>query len=142
MVDGVLSGAIASLTAALQSLLPDVADPALRPTVQVIPTRIVPTGVGGYIGLSPLVYPTYFGRRYVGSIQGTLTPLVTISSAGGPFLIATVFDLTGSYRGAYIVIMFTWLAAAALMYLARPPKPPTTADTPQGIIISPAPVKA
>jgi len=80
--------------------------------------------LGGYIGLSPLVYPTYFGRRYVGSIQGALTPLVTLSSAGGPFLIATVFDLTGSYRGAYWVIMFTWIAAAGLMYLARPPKPP------------------
>ncbi|MGE0706296.1 MAG: MFS transporter, partial [Vicinamibacterales bacterium] len=84
--------------------------------------------LGGYIGMSPLLYPTYFGRRHVGAIQGTLTPLVSISSAGGPFLIATVFDLTGSYRDAYWVIMFTWLAAAALMYLARPPKPPAESE--------------
>jgi sugar phosphate permease len=77
---------------------------------------------GGWVGINPLVYPTYFGRRYVGSIQGTVAPLTTAASAAGPFLIATVFDMTGSYRGAYTVMMFGWLVAAALMYFARPPR--------------------
>ena len=78
---------------------------------------------GGWVGINPLVYPTYFGRRFVGAIQGTVAPLTMIASAAGPFMIATVFDMTGSYRGAYTVMMFTWLIAAGLMFLARPPGP-------------------
>jgi hypothetical protein len=79
VVDGVLSGAIASLTAALQSLLPDVADPALRPTVHVIPLRIVPAGVGAYIGLSQDPLGEVRGRR----VEATATVTARAESIAG-----------------------------------------------------------
>lgn len=86
--------------------------------------------MGGYVGINPLVYPTYFGRRHVGAIQGTAAPMLAVGHAIGPFLNATVFDLTGSYRGAYFFMMFAWLAAAILMFQARPP---SKTDTPPSV---------
>jgi MFS family permease len=83
---------------------------------------------GGFVSMNPLLYPTYFGRRHVAAIQGTVQPFHTAAGAGGPFLIATVYDLTGSFRGAYQIIMFTWLIAAGLMYLAKPPLVPQSRD--------------
>ncbi len=78
----------------------------------------------GWTSLSHLIYPTYFGRRHIGAIQGILSPPATVAAAAGPLFIAWMFDLTGAYDAAYYVFMATWVAATVLMYLARPqPKP-------------------
>lgn len=45
------SEALSGLSGVVQSLLPVVDDPDLRPTLLVNPVRFTPTGLGGYIGL-------------------------------------------------------------------------------------------
>jgi MFS family permease len=90
--------------------------------------------LGGYYALNPLIYPTYFGRRFVGTIQGFIMPFQTLASASGPFLFATVFDMTGSYRPVYFAIMITWIVGAALMYLARPLRAPSDQSAPDGSV--------
>ncbi len=75
---------------------------------------------GGFIGLNPLLWPNYFGRKFIGSIKGTFTPFVTVSSALGPLWINYIFDKTGKYDLAYIILMVTWLVFVGLMFLAKP----------------------
>lgn len=82
---------------------------------------------GGFIGLNPLLWPNYFGRRYIGTIRGTFMPFVTVSAALGPLWINLIFDTTGSYRLAYTILLVMWIVFIALMYFARPLKPPVEA---------------
>lgn len=84
---------------------------------------------GGFIGLNPLLWPNYFGRRYIGTIRGTFMPLVTVSTAFGPLWINAIFDGTGSYATAYTILFLTWGLFISLMFFARPLKPPTPPKT-------------
>jgi hypothetical protein len=55
--------ALAGLTAALSSLLPASADPALAPELAVSPTRFATTGLNGFVGLSHDPDGEIVGRR-------------------------------------------------------------------------------
>ena len=79
---------------------------------------------GGFVGLNPLLWPNYFGRKFIGSIRGTFMPFITVSSALGPLWINYIFDRTGEYNLAYIILMVTWLIFVGLMFLAKPMAPP------------------
>ena len=68
-----------------------------------------------------LVLPAYFGRAHLGAIRGVSQTLNMGTVAGGPFLMAFVFDTTGSY--VTILFAFAGLLAAAFVMLAVVPKP-------------------
>jgi len=68
-----------------------------------------------------LVLPAYFGRAHLGAIRGVSQTLNMGTVAGGPFLMAFVFDTTGSY--VPILFAFAGLLAAAFVMLAVVPKP-------------------
>ena len=59
----IADAAVGGLAAAIESLLPDVADPDVRPTVIVSPRKITPTGVGGFVGLNEEPEGEIYGRR-------------------------------------------------------------------------------
>lgn len=80
------------------------------------------TAVGGYLVLNPLIWANYFGRTFLGTIRGVLMPANLVASAGGPLLAAFVFDVTDSYHVAFTLYVATWLAAASVILLARPPR--------------------
>ena len=67
-----------------------------------------------------LVLPTFFGRAHLGAIRGFSQTLNMGAVAGGPFLMAFVFDTTGSY--VPILFAFAGLLAAAFVMLAVVPK--------------------
>ena len=62
-VSTIADAAVGGLAAAIESLLPDVADPDVRPTVIVSPRKITPTGVGGFVGLNEEPEGEIYGRR-------------------------------------------------------------------------------
>ncbi len=72
-----------------------------------------------------LVLPAFFGRGHLGAIRGVSQTLNMGTVAGGPFLMAFVFDTTGSY--VPILFAFAGLLAAAFIMLAVVPKPRTAA---------------
>jgi len=72
-----------------------------------------------------LVLPAFFGRGHLGAIRGISQTLNMGTVAGGPFLMAIVFDTTGSY--VPILFAFAGLLAAAFVMLAIVPKPRTMA---------------
>jgi MFS transporter, OFA family, oxalate/formate antiporter len=74
--------------------------------------------LGGQFLLQPLAVANLFGRAHLGAIRGVMRPAITFSSAIGPLVIAAMYDAQGSYHGAFIFVMVSWLAAGACYYLA------------------------
>ena len=65
----------------------------------------------------------------MGSIQGTMRPLLSITQFGGPLFIAILRDIRGTYDLAFILATAFGLVGAALVLLARPPVRPTASPT-------------
>lgn len=62
-----------------------------------------------------VIWPKYFGRKYLGSIRGAATVFMVIGSALGPIPFGMAYDLTGSYNLAFIlmsVLAFTGMILA------------------------------
>jgi MFS family permease len=74
--------------------------------------------LGGQFLLQPLAVANLFGRAHLGAIRGIMRPAVTFSSAAGPLVIAALYDVQGSYHGAFIFVMVSWLASGACYYVA------------------------
>jgi len=70
---------------------------------------------GGIITVTPLLWPTYFGRRHLGSIIGVVTPVTTVASNAGPLLLAQAFDRTGSYTLGLVALALAWLVGGLLV---------------------------
>jgi MFS family permease len=97
-----------------------------------VPTLVLAGGLhgialGGFFIMRPLMIANYFGRENLGAINGILRPFVTLSGAMSPLLVAGMFDIYGSYQEAFLLIIVTWFAAAAVVFLAKPPRNPKRA---------------
>jgi hypothetical protein len=62
-VDTINVEALDGLTSALQALLPATAEPRLRPSLLVSPTRIAPAGVGAFVGMNVDPHGAILGAR-------------------------------------------------------------------------------
>jgi MFS family permease len=95
-----------------------------------IPTFVLGWGsFGGAFGLlQPIAWSNYYGRRFQGSIQGTMRPFLMVSRLIAPVTIAALFDATGSYDFAFLVAFGVAASSTVLFWLATPPVPPTEAD--------------
>ena len=82
---------------------------------------------GVWILATEVAWPTYFGRRYLGSIVGMNFSLSFIGVAIGPLPFGLIYDAFGSYD--YAIWGFAVLPALTICaaLLARPPGPPSTA---------------
>lgn len=67
------------------------------------------------------MWADYYGRAFIGSIRGVLTPLNFISSIGGPLFAAFVFDSLGSYNGAFWTFIVALSLSIIVLYFAIPP---------------------
>lgn len=73
-----------------------------------------------------LVWPDYFGTRYLGGIRGMATTGMVIASALGPIPLGFVFDLTGNYDIALIVfLVMAIIGIGVAVVCPRPSAPPT-----------------
>ncbi len=78
--------------------------------------------MGGSMGLvQPMVFANYYGRSFLGSIQGTMRVLLSLPQLVGPLAVALVFDATGTYTLVFSVISSLGFVAAALAWAATPP---------------------
>ncbi len=82
------------------------------------------TGLGqGVAFLNAKIWADYYGRAFIGSIRGILTPIQVVSGLGGPLMAALLFDATGSYDLSFGFCVFALVVATASILLARPPSP-------------------
>ena len=83
------------------------------------------SSVGGALGiLQPMVFANYYGRRFTGTIQGTMRPLLTVSPLIGPLLVAMLYDSTGSFDLAFILATICGLLSTLVVLFAKPPRNP------------------
>jgi len=81
------------------------------------------TGLGqGVAFLNAKIWADYYGRRFIGSIRGVLTPIQVVSGLGGPLLAAILYDATQSYDTSFKLCIGALIVATAAIMLARPPQ--------------------
>ncbi|MFH0847774.1 MAG: MFS transporter [Chloroflexota bacterium] len=76
---------------------------------------------GGLATLTQAIRAEYFGRRSFGSIMGYMNLLSYLGTAAGPVFAAYVWEKTGSYRLAFIILAITTLMAMVMVLWAKPP---------------------
>lgn len=81
-------------------------------------------GSHAFGSLQAQIWADYYGRAFVGSIRGILTPFSLFSSLGGPIMAAFVYDTLGSYDAALWTFVATLSLAVIAIYMATPPLPP------------------
>jgi MFS family permease len=58
---------------------------------------------GGEVTQIPLVVSKYFGTRALATLMGVTVFVIGLGGAFGPWLAGKIFDVTGSYNGAFII---------------------------------------
>jgi MFS family permease len=68
------------------------------------------------------VWPRFFGRRYLGSIQGTGQTIAVLGASIGPLPLGAAFDLYGAYTGALLALAGLPVLCSVAILLMRPPQ--------------------
>lgn len=69
-----------------------------------------------------IVWPNYFGRKYLGSIKGIAMTSMVIGSAFGPLPFGLAYDYFGGYKEIIYIMMAFPLLGAIAAWLSPPPK--------------------
>ena len=76
--------------------------------------------LSGFPPLQILVWPEFFGRMHIGSIVGVTQFVTAVVGASGPLMAAVIYDQSGSYEASIVLLIGTWLACAAVMFIVKP----------------------
>ena len=76
----------------------------------------------GVLPLIPAMQADYFGRKWFATIRGMMAPIATISVVSGPFVMASIHDLTGSYEPAFATLGVANVLALVFVAIIRPPR--------------------
>ncbi|MDF1755543.1 MAG: MFS transporter [Verrucomicrobiales bacterium] len=70
-----------------------------------VPAYVIGTGITGgvFSSLAGVVWPRFYGRKWLGSISGIAMSSMVIASGVGPWLFAVFFEFTGSYELILII---------------------------------------
>ncbi len=76
-----------------------------------------------------LIWPHFFGRRYLASIRGITTTLMVIFSALGPLPLGLAYDYFGGYHEIILMMMVLPVAAGiAILFIRRPERTARTGE--------------
>ncbi len=84
------------------------------------------TGWGGMIPMQEVIWASFFGRRYLGSIRGAAMPYALALGAAAPWLVSYYRDVSGEYDGALMIVAGLNVMSGLMIFLVPPPqqKPP------------------
>jgi MFS family permease len=68
------------------------------------------------------LWPRFFGRRHLGSIQGMAQTIGVVGASLGPLPLGAAYDLFGSYEGALWLFALQPVVCAGAILLMRPPR--------------------
>ncbi len=69
-----------------------------------------------------VIWPTYFGRKYIGSIRGAAQVFMVVSTAVGPLPLGLSHDFTGSFNYAIYLMMTLTIGSMILSISIREPQ--------------------
>ena len=89
-----------------------------------IPAYVIGNGIasGGFVCLTGIVFPRFYGRKHLGAISGVNMSSMVIGSGLGPLLFGACHHFTGSYRLILIASIFIPTALALLSLRADNPQ--------------------
>jgi sugar phosphate permease len=76
---------------------------------------------GAVMNFTAYVWPRYFGRRHLGSIQGPALTVAIIGASIGPIPFGLAYDLLGGYHEAVLALSLLPVAFALAVAFTRPP---------------------
>jgi MFS family permease len=83
---------------------------------------VLTPGWGGAVPVLPALMAEYFGLRAFGGIQGLLMATAMLGGFAGPIFAGAVYDVTDSYRPAFLMLGLAGFAASlAIAMLGRRP---------------------
>ena len=95
---------------------------ATGPAMAYASTIAIGLGFGAsYISIT-VVFSNFFGREAFPKTAGTRLLVTGIFNALAPGIVGRVFDTTGSYQSAFVVILAIGLAAAAVALTMKAPR--------------------
>lgn len=111
------AGAMLTMTAAMLCLA----------SVHDVPTALIYVVVFGVSNAAMFVHmsylwPRFFGRKHLGSIQGTAQTIGVIGASVGPLPLGAAYDLFGSYTGALLILAVLPVACAVAILFMQPPR--------------------
>ena len=78
-------------------------------------------GFGGGIPVRMAMIGDYFGRRTYGSMLGIMSTVNAILGAAGPIFVGVMFDVTGTYRTPFLLLIIMLLASGPMMLTLEKP---------------------
>ena len=78
-------------------------------------------GAGAGMNFMNVVWPSYFGRKHLGSIRGFILPITIIAGGLGPPIFGYIIDSWGGYSAAWTLTVISLVVAGSLYLFARPP---------------------
>jgi len=93
-----------------------------------IVASIFGTAVGGILVVPVVAYANYFGRGSLSTIRGVTEPFVSLGQAIGGLFSGVIFDVTGSYKLAFVVLAIVGFATIGLLLATRAPTRPSVAS--------------
>ncbi|MEK7873069.1 MAG: MFS transporter, partial [Chloroflexota bacterium] len=81
-------------------------------------------GYGGAPPLTRAIFGEYYGRKHYGTISGFFSVIIMVGTVGGPLFAGYMYDTSKSYTIAFYAFAVANTLGAALIFLAKRPKPP------------------
>lgn len=79
---------------------------------------------GSMMASLPYVWPRYFGRKHLGSIQGAAQTIIIIGASVGPLPFGIAKDWLGGYQEAFLIFSVLPTVFAILVFFLKPLGPP------------------
>ena len=95
---------------------------ANSPAIAVLYAVLLGVTSGVYWPTANFIWPRYFGRTHLGSIQGTANTILVIGAALGPLPFGWAFDVFGGYKATIAVLALLPLGFAILVATTPPPE--------------------
>lgn len=73
-------------------------------------------GWGGLLPLQEVIWASFFGRRYLGSVRSTAMPFTFGMSAIGPIVVGYYYDVVGNYNLALMAMACCNIASAIMLF--------------------------
>jgi len=80
------------------------------------------TAVGGILVVPVVAYANYFGRRSLSAIRGVTEPFVSLGQAIGALFSGIIYDVTGSYKDAFLILAILGFGTIAMLLATREPR--------------------
>jgi hypothetical protein len=78
-------------------------------------------GFGGGVPLGEFIWAKYFGRVHIGAVRSIGMPIGIAFGAAGPLAVSALFDVSGTYTWAWLMLGSVYVAGAVAVLISREP---------------------